>query len=153
MCHSARGEGFLMTSRLRIPSRGQSPLLPLAGLVNDHPKVPFHLSSETPGRIVEHAAPGNEALVLGNDDRVARSGAIRTGRKECLPGGRLDNVSSGRGAVAGLPRLRVPMPRKAGRVPRFRLFTKRGRLADERRAFGTLSLEKCICIREHQRLL
>src|SRR6516225_5085193 len=55
MCHSARGEGFLMTSRLRIPSRGQSPLLPLAGLVNEHPKSSstYHLrppvgSSNTP---------------------------------------------------------------------------------------------------------
>ena len=145
--------GFLMTSRLRIPSRGQSPLLPLAGLVNDHPKVPFHLSSETPGRIIEHTSPCTEALVLGNGDRVARSGVIRTGRKEWLPAGRLDNVRSGRGAVARLPRLHVPMPRKAGRVPHFRLFTNRLRLADERRAFGILNLEKCIRIREHQRML
>src|SRR5215472_2378828 len=97
-----------MTSRLRIPGRGQSPLLPLAGPVNYHPTVPFHLSSETPGRIVEHAAPGTEALVLGNDDRVARSGAIRTGRKEWVPAGRLDDLRSGRGAVAGLPGLRFP---------------------------------------------
>ena len=52
------------------------------------------------------------------------------------------------------PGLRVPLPRKTGcALPRVRLFTKRVRLAEERRAFGTLTLEKCIWIREHQRLL
>ena len=60
-----------MTSRLRIPDRDDRlPLLPLAGLVNNHPQVTFHLSSETSSRIVEHSAPGAEALVADNDDRA-----------------------------------------------------------------------------------
>ncbi len=60
-----------MTSQLRIPGRdNRLPLLPLAGFVNNHPKVTFHLSSEIPSRIVEHTAPGAEALVADNDDRA-----------------------------------------------------------------------------------
>ena len=99
---------------IRFPDRDDRlPLLPLAGLVNNHPQVTFHLSSETPSRIVEHTAPGAAALVANNDDRAELVAARDKLQEEDWA------------------------------------FHQRLRLADERRAFGTLALEKRIRIREH----
>ena len=99
---------------IRIPDRDDRlPLLALAGLVNNHPQVTFHLSSETPSRIVEHTAPGAAALVANNDDRAELVAARDKLQEEDWA------------------------------------FHQRLRLADERRTFGTLALEKRIRIREH----
>ena len=93
-----------MTSQLRIPGRdNRLPLLPLAGFVNNHPKVTFHLSSEIPSRIVEHTAPGAEALVADNDDR-AELVAARDELQEEIGSLPVDwtDVGSERGEVDGL---------------------------------------------------
>jgi hypothetical protein len=109
-----------MTSRLRIPGRdNRLPLSPLAGLVNSHPQVTFHLSSETSSRIVEHSTPDAEALVADNDDRAELVPARDEPQEEIgsLPVEWTD-VASERGEVDGLlPRLRFPLPpAKTGRA-------------------------------------